>query len=284
MMTGQEENQNRSYETELITVIAHDLKLPVSAAKGFIELLPHLGPLNEEQHYYAQRTMDALLRMQDLINDVLDFAQLEAGVELKSHPVDLRIIVDRALEFLVEDAAAQRISIEIDFAADEFIAAGDARWLGHAFENLLSNAIKYNREGGQVYITAGLHHEVMQLDIIDTGLGIDAQDLPYVFDRFYRARQDRDRRISGSGLGLAITRMIIELHRGRIWVESKPGEGSKFSVTLPLAVQPNGLSPAVPSTAIPDSGSPSEMSDGVDDATQEPLEDFDTDSPTDEEV
>jgi two-component system, OmpR family, phosphate regulon sensor histidine kinase PhoR len=284
MMTGQEENQNRHYETELISVVAHDLKIPVSAAKGFVELLSHLGPLNDQQRYYAQRTMDALLRMQGLINDLLGFAQLEAGVELKPHPVDLRVIVDRALEFLVETAAAQKITVEVDFSVDEFMVAGDARWLGHAVENLISNAIKYNREGGEVYITARLRHEGAQVDIIDTGQGIDVQDLPHIFDRFYRARQDGDTRVSGSGLGLAIVRMIIELHDGRIWVESERGQGSKFSFTLPLAVQQNGTGSASTLTAVPDSGSPSEMSDGVDDATQEPSEDFDTDSPTNEEV
>jgi two-component system, OmpR family, phosphate regulon sensor histidine kinase PhoR len=273
-MTG----QKYDYESELISIVAHDLKVPVSAAKGFVELLPHVGPLNEQQQHFVTRTMEALGRMQDLITDLLDFARIESGVSLEPTEVDLRVLMDSALALLEAIIAQRDITVQVEFEPGTVIVHVDEHFMNHVVNNLLSNAIKYNNDGGQVWVTAVVRDDKVQIDVRDNGKGIPVEDQPRVFERFYRARQEQESRIDGSGLGLAITESVVRMHGGDIWLESSPGQGSTFSFTLPLRPLDGSSGKYARTTKRQRTDSlmhvfseiAGEQSDDVDDSTQEP--------------
>lgn len=262
------------YATDLISIVAHDLKSPVSAARGFMELIEATGDLNERQVHYLGRAMIALTRMENLISSLLDFARLESGTELEVEDVDIGEILDEALDLFVDVAAQRGINIQVQMSAKSLTAPGDKRLLGHVINNLISNAIKYNLENGTVWVRISEQHGDLRVDVQDNGIGIRTDDLPYVFDRFFRSRANRQvAKVDGTGLGLAICQMVVDMHGGSIWVESTPGKGSTFTFTLPLrsvqqltrgqAYQPVGAG---------------ESLDGVDDASQDSVDDPDSES------
>lgn len=279
-----------SYQKDLINIVAHDLKTPVGAAKSFLDLIHQTGELNERQRHFGDRAMAALLRVEELINNLLDFARLEDGDSLELTEINLGALFESAGDILGEMAAMRHINIHIDNDAPDLLIPGDERLLKQVVTNLLSNAIKYNRDGGDVDIRIKHQSNVVHVDIQDTGIGIPVKDQPRIFERFYRARNDDMRKISGSGLGLAITEMIIQMHGGHIRVHSTPGEGSTFSFTLP--VNPGDISHDAYGSGSNKIDMPhvrkefklmrmesaSERLDAVDDDTQEGFERPDSDS------
>jgi signal transduction histidine kinase len=224
----------QSVDPDLVTAVAHDLKTPLSAIRGFLELMEHAGDFNEQQKYLSARILGALEHMQELIVDFEDVAQLDRGTSLKIIECDFTSLCEEAINIV--RVLAQKQSITIDFLArnEAIIVSCDAQLIRRVIINLLANAIKYNNVGGSVHLSLHRHQEFLQIDVRDTGYGISEVEQAFVFDRFYRARDTRDKKISGSGLGLAIAKMIVEQHGGRIWLRSVPGEGSTFSFTLPL--------------------------------------------------
>ncbi len=229
---------DQDFDAELINIVAHDLKTPVSAAKGFIDLVQQLGPLNERQLHFSERALAALDRMEQLIGDLLDFARLEGGVTLKATDCDISALISDAVDLMEEFAGRRGIKISMEGVAKKAVVKGDSRLLGQVINNLLSNAIKYNQDNGRVEVIIHLYKDSLRVDIHDTGIGIPAKDVPRVFERFFRSQLGTEAKIDGTGLGLAITRSILQMHGGQIWVESVVGEGSTFSFTLPIKGQP----------------------------------------------
>lgn len=219
---------------EWLNTVAHDLKTPINSVRGCIEMIQQLGPLNEKQEQFAERALAGLKRMEHLVGRLLDISWVDADRQLDLDEVDLRAVIDEAVD-LLRETAAQR-SITIDVTCDERIGKirGDARRLGQVMDNLLSNAIKYNRDGGSIFVSLIARGDTVQVSVQDTGIGISHEDQLRIFERFFRARQSVSMRIEGSGLGLAITQGIIHKHRGRIWFESEPGKGTTFSFSLPI--------------------------------------------------
>ncbi|MDX1991612.1 MAG: HAMP domain-containing sensor histidine kinase [bacterium] len=267
---------DRQSDAELVSVVAHDLKTPVSAAKGFIDLVQQAGPLNERQQYYAEKALAALGRMEQLISDLLDYARLEGGVGLKLVECNLSGLIQDAVGLMEELAAARGIRLHVEGIEQKVRVRGDARLLSQVVHNLLSNAIKYNRDGGDVWIVVHVYRDQLRVDIRDSGIGIPEKDLERVFGRFYRSKLGIEAKIEGTGLGLAITRTIVEMHGGQIWVESVVGEGSTFTFTLPLPRQRSRRKDA-PST----SESASEESDMVADQAQDSHDSAESESRSD---
>ncbi|MBL8160726.1 MAG: HAMP domain-containing histidine kinase [Anaerolineae bacterium] len=226
---------------EWLNTVAHDLKTPINSVRGCIEMVQQLGPLNEKQEQFAERALTGLKRMEHLVARLLDISWVDAGRPLDLEEVDLRAVIEEAVD-LLQEAASQR-SITIDVVCDERIGTlrADARRLGQVMDNLLSNAIKYNRDAGSIFISVISRSDTVQVSVQDTGIGISREDQEHIFERFFRARQGVSMRIEGSGLGLAITQGVINKHRGRIWFESELGKGTTFTFTLPLtSVSPDG--------------------------------------------
>jgi two-component system phosphate regulon sensor histidine kinase PhoR len=261
-MTG---NQPNDFQTEIISVIAHELKTPVGAAKGFLELIEQSGPLNSSQEHFSKRAMQALRRMELLIGNLLNLARLDGSTSLHKTDFSLGGIIREHVELLQDMAAARQIDILVSDNVDDILVHGDVTLLSQVVSNLLSNAIKYNRDGGEVVVRVTIEAGLIRVDIADTGLGIPVDDQSHVFERFFRSRNSRDHDIEGTGLGLAITQLIISAHGERIWLESTPEEGTTFSFTLPL-VRQNASNATWDDI---DADTASEQPDAVEDDSQE---------------
>lgn len=270
------------FDRDLISIVAHDLKTPISAVKGFMQLIELVGPLSEQQQHLVGRAMHSLERMELLVTDLLDLSRIEGRDTIEVAPVDLAEIVTDTVEMLQGLTMARGISVKVNVKSGTAKASGDARWLRQVISNLLSNAIKYNRENGEVIVSLSNESGSVRLDVRDTGVGISTEDQQHIFEQFFRAHQNSDKgdRIEGTGLGLAITERIISKHKGRIWVTSEPGKGSTFSVVLPAAKSKTKSSRRLPpAMSVALAG---ESADGIDDSHQDSSEKIEIDSKSDE--
>lgn len=261
-------------QSEFVSTVVHDLKTPITAVKGFIELIEQAGPLNAAQKQFSDKAFAVLGRMQDLVDDLLDLAKLDAGVELHLHECDIEVFIQEALETLESIALQRKITIKIEIGSEVKPIRADPRLLRQVINNLLGNAIKYNRDQGTVMIYVSEQPGSLRVQVRDTGMGIKNEDLKWVFEPFYRGSSKG--KTEGTGLGLAIAKMIIHKHGGRIWVESTVNEGSVFSFSLPSQRSTSRQ------TTINEFSS--EESDGVDDALQDSSESLDPDSRSDQGV
>ena len=224
-------------KSDFISIVSHELKTPLTSIKGFVRLLDaeRVGPINEKQRHYLDivaRQTDSLTK---LINDLLDLSRIEAGIiEVRKDEVNLRQVALDVLMQLDNLAQEKGISMRIDFPAELPPVTGDADRLGQVFMNLLHNAIKFTPPGGEVEIEAIEQDDHCLVRVKDTGIGISAQDLPKIFNKFYQVDSSSTRQQSGTGLGLAICRELVYAHGGRMWAESARGKGTTFSFTLPL--------------------------------------------------
>jgi signal transduction histidine kinase/DNA-binding response OmpR family regulator len=228
---------------EFISTASHDLKNPITTILGFSQSLSKAGPLNDTQTDFANRIHAAAEHMRQLVQDLLDLAKVDMGTELKKEQVDLNTLVSSTADEFQLQAETKKQAIQVKKGKQQVFVQGDPLQLQQALRNLVSNAIKYTPDGGSIHLAIETSNENAVIRVKDTGYGIPPDDLPFIFDRFYRVRSDDVKDIEGNGLGLAIVKSVVEQHGGQISVESKPGKGSCFTVTLPL-MQPETL--AVP--------------------------------------
>jgi two-component system phosphate regulon sensor histidine kinase PhoR len=227
---GNDDQLHPNYMGEIV----HELKSPLAAVKQFMDMITQSGSLNDVQAAFVQRTYRKLDYMFDLVDEVLDAAWLEAGTGLTLEPVDLNDLAKRCTEQLSNYAQRQDVQLVLDLPPDMCTIKVDGQRIESAVSNLINNAIKYSPNGGTVHIAVEMEDEMAVVSVEDEGLGISPEHLPFIFDHFYRARTPDTRRIDGSGLGLAIVKAVIEKHGGEIFVESVPGQGSRFWFTLPV--------------------------------------------------
>lgn len=233
-MSQPDKKSSKTVNPDLVTEVTHDLKTPISAIRGFLELMEYVGPFNEHQQQLSERILSALDHMQELIVDFEDVAHLDSGTRVKMETTDFLVLCRETVEIMRGLAEKQQVTIDLDLPEDAIVLVCDPSLIRRVMMNLLANAIKYNNPHGMVRLSLSVEPAQVQVSVWDNGVGIAETEQDQVFDRFYRARSTRDRKISGSGLGLSIARMIVEQHDGRIWLESVPGQGSTFSFTLPL--------------------------------------------------
>jgi signal transduction histidine kinase len=213
--------------------VSHELRTPLTVIKGNVGLLRRMGgPVDEESLASIETEVDRLTR---LVGDLLFLAQAESGkMPLDMHPVDLDTVLLEVFQQM-RVLAGERLQIKV-VEIDQVEVIGDRDRLKQVLLNLVGNAIKYTPAGGQVLLSLAKQKDQARLLIKDTGPGIPAEDLPHIFERFYRAEKSRTRGAGGGfGLGLSIAYWIIRNHGGRIEVDSKEGTGTTFCVWLPLA-------------------------------------------------
>lgn len=215
--------------------ISHELRSPLTTILGNISLLQRAETLpDEERADMIQEIRSEAERMHRLISDLLLLSQAESG----QHPLHLELVeLDRILVEafrLAQRRAGDRLDIRL-VHADRAVVRGDADRLRQVLDNLLNNAIRYTPDGGRIELGLICDKDWAVIRVQDTGQGIAAEDLPHIFDRFYRADKARTRAAGGTGLGLSIVKWLVEAHRGQIHVESTLGEGSTFEILLPLA-------------------------------------------------
>ncbi len=229
--------EKKLLEENFITLVSHQLRSPLVAIQQYFEIIlggyvGETSPEIKEMIWRARERIDGLLR---LINDWLDLARINRN-ELVSRfkPVSCETLLRRQLEILKPSAEQAGVEMKIEITAPSATVMADEQSLEQAFANLLHNAIKYNRPGGSITVKIRQADRNLAIDIQDTGIGIPAEHLPFIFDQFYRVPRPGKGMTKGTGLGLSIAKKIIEAHEGKIQVESVPEKGSTFTVLLPL--------------------------------------------------
>jgi signal transduction histidine kinase len=217
--------------------MSHELRTPLNAIIGFSQVLRQrfFGDVNEKQEEYLDDILSSGNHLLALINDVLDLSKVEAGqVELEVRAFSLREALQRGVVMVRERAAKNGVGLSLELAPNVDIVQGDERRLRQVVFNLLSNAVKFTPPGGSIVIGSARVNGEVQVSVADTGPGIAQEDQERIFEEFQQTDVGMQQR-EGTGLGLALSRRLVELHGGRIWVESKPGSGSRFVFTLPGA-------------------------------------------------
>jgi signal transduction histidine kinase/CheY-like chemotaxis protein len=221
-------------KNEFIATASHDLKNPIAAIAGFSALLPQAGPLTDLQSDFVHRIQAASGCMNELVQNMLSLARIDASMELELEAVDLNNLVAEIVREFEPQAKAKEQVLTLQTPQNGPTVPGEPFQLKQALRNLVGNAIKYTPANGIIRVSVRADERSAIVDVKDTGYGIPADDLPHIFDRFYRVRSGAVKDIEGNGLGLAIVKSIIEQHSGQIDVESEVDKGSCFSVALPL--------------------------------------------------
>jgi CheY-like chemotaxis protein/signal transduction histidine kinase len=221
-------------KNEFIATASHDLRNPITSIKGFGHLIKRAGPLNEMQEDFVCRISNAAENMGDLVESMLDLAKFDLEMPRARKSLDIAMLLTQVTDEFQPQAKGKSQSLTLEITETSSRVQGDAMQLSQAFRNLIGNAIKYTPEGGTVVVSMQSDVDGMKVTIQDTGYGIPAADLPFIFNRFYRVRNNGHDDIEGNGLGLAIVKSIIEHHDGHVSLESNPGKGTCFTVVLPL--------------------------------------------------
>jgi PAS domain S-box-containing protein len=224
-------------KSRFVTNVSHELRTPVTTIKLYAELMQR----NPEkwQEYLATLVQEAD-RQARLVEDILQISRIDTGrLEMKPHPTSLNKLTTAAVARHQALAQERGLTIEHLPAKSDPLALADPDRMAQVLANLMTNAVQYTSEGGQVTVSTGKEKAEGRVwavtKVVDTGMGIPAQELPHVFERFFRGSKPRSMQISGTGLGLAIAKEIAELHGGRVTVESEVGVGTTFTIWLPLA-------------------------------------------------
>ena len=232
------------HKSEFLANVSHELRTPLNAIIGFSEVLGErmFGELNEKQAEYTEDILSSGRHLLSLINDILDLSKIEAGrMELEVTTFDLPMAIENALLLIRERASRHGIKLArvIDDRLGDF--TGDERKMKQILVNLLSNAVKFTPEGGQIKVEATLGDSVVIISVTDTGIGIAPEDHEAIFEEFRQVGTNYAQKREGTGLGLSLTRKFVEMHGGKIWVESELGKGSMFIFTLPISPHPYPL-------------------------------------------
>jgi len=219
---------------EFVQNVSHELRIPLTFVRSYVELLleGYPGPLTAEQRKYLEIIADKTGAMARLVNEIVELQQ--AGLPLiKRTAVSLSEVMRRAVEGCAAAAARAGLTIVEQLPSEKLLVLGDEHRLTQVFDNLLGNAIKFSPNGGKIVVRLEKQRSVVRASVSDEGIGIPKEEQERIFDRFYRVDRPDGRRFSGAGLGLAIVKSIVEAHGGEVWVESEPGKGSTFYVSMP---------------------------------------------------
>jgi signal transduction histidine kinase len=228
-------------KSDFVATVSHDLRSPLTLMRGYATMLDMVGELNEQQQGYVKKIISGVENMSRLVNNLLDLGRIEIGVGLQVEDVPVLDILERVTGALQLQADQKSIGLNIELPRDMPNALeADGALLHQAVYNLAENAIKYTPAGGHVTIRARPEGEQLVFEVEDSGIGIPAEDMPRLFEKFYRGRQREARAQHGTGLGLAIVHSIAESHGGKVWVDSEVGKGSRFYLQIPLA-QPKAV-------------------------------------------
>jgi signal transduction histidine kinase len=219
-------------KSEFVHTVSHDLRSPLTSVLGYTELVGRVGPLNEQQNEFINRIRASVKNITSLVDDLLDLSRIESGFDMRREVIHLENILNFALDTLEGQFKVNDLSVQLDIDEELPEVRGNPVRLRQLMDNLLSNAAKYSPVGSTIGIS--LHSEDNQiiLRVADEGVGIPQSERERIFEKFYRASNVPEE-VGGSGLGLAIVKSIVDLHQGRIWVESTKGKGSTFFVVLP---------------------------------------------------
>jgi PAS domain S-box-containing protein len=227
-------------KTNIVANVSHELRTPLASVKAYAELL--LDSVGSDDLAARRHFLSIIAQKTDilsgLISDLLDLARLESGeFEMREEAVSVPEIISASISLLEMEMLAKNISVDVDASSVPLLIA-DRALMTIIVENLISNAVKFSHEGGQVDVVARHGDGQLVLTVVDHGMGIAPEELPYIFQKFRRLRSAREREAEGTGLGLALVKEAVEVHGGNIDVQSDVGDGCCFCITLPLKPSP----------------------------------------------
>ncbi len=226
-------------KSDFVNMVAHELRSPLVAIRQLNTVILEglAGPIEEKQSEFIGRGVKKIDALLELINDLLDIAKIEAGKYVQHRvPTDLGGIIEDLITLLEPRAEKQGIDLTFSYKNLKPIQS-DPKNMEEIFNNLISNAINYSPEGGKVSVMAQGLGEYMEIKVIDTGIGISPEELPKIFDKFYRVKNPKTREVMGTGLGLAIVKGVVDTHHGTIDVESDVDKGTTFRILLPIITE-----------------------------------------------
>ncbi len=229
------EKANR-LKSNFLATMSHELRTPLNSIIGFSDLLDEqtAGPLTQKQARFVAHIKQSSRHLLALIDDILDLSKIEAGrLELKYEHFPMSIATAEVLSTVRPLAAAKRIELDVDLSEDITLFADRVR-LKQVLYNLLTNAIKFTPSGGRVRMVAKSKESLVCVSVVDTGIGIPKAEQESIFEAFHQLPATTEGVREGTGLGLSITKLLVEQHGGKIWVESEPGKGSRFDFTIPM--------------------------------------------------
>ncbi len=223
---------------DFVNTVSHDLRSPLTAILGYVELIERAGSVNPQQAEFINRVKASVYTTTNLIDDLLKLGRVEVGALDEVKPVDMKLLVVNTLSSYQLQVKEKGQTLRMRKSSDLPPVMGSRVQLNQLVDNLIGNAVKYTPSGGQIRVMLREEHSQLILHVADNGPGIPLEEQGHIFEKFYRASNVPDGAV-GTGLGLAIVKTIVDNHRGRIWVDSKPGAGAVFTVVLPLAKKSN---------------------------------------------
>ena len=221
---------------DFVANVSHELKTPITAIRGLVETVINDKKMSPENHRnFLLKTMDQTIRLSTIVTDLLALSRLESvGIDLTREPIDLREVVNSSMRALLPVSEDKGIQIESHIPDEPIQVLGDREALYQSFNNLLDNAIKYNSINGTVWVRLQKEDGNAVIEVQDTGIGVEPLERHRIFERFYRVDKARSRQLGGTGLGLSIVKHTTLSHGGQLSVESTPGTGSTFQISIPL--------------------------------------------------
>jgi signal transduction histidine kinase len=247
--------RDRDTGREFLADVSHELRTPLAALRTFNELLREkAGDDVAARTEFLEASAQQIERLDWLAQNLLELSKLDSGlIRLDLRPDDLRATIESAVEQAQVSARRRGLILTAELPEEPLVTRHDPQRLGQVLTNLIGNGLKFTPRGGSVRVVLSPRNRGARIQVIDTGVGINSDELPRIFDRFYRGSRANEARGSGSGLGLAIVRSVVEMHGGRVMVESRVGAGTTFTVTLPA--DPRTSAEAVATGAVSAPGS-----------------------------
>lgn len=236
-MTRKMHKEGKQVRFQFLSVLSHELKAPLNAIEGYLNIMQdkQMGPNVAAYDEMIDRSLSRVKSMRTMIMDLLDLTHIESGKKKRElHELDLCLVAKSAMDTMMPLAIQRDVTMQL--AADDgctYFADSDEMVI--IFNNLISNAVKYNATGGTVTCTIAQSENQVVIRVADTGIGIDEADVPKLFHEFSRIKNAKTREVTGSGLGLSIVKRLVSMYNGRIEVDSKVGQGSTFSIYLPVS-------------------------------------------------
>jgi len=235
---NEELNRLNRIKSDFVSAVSHELRTPLTSIKGYASILMagKLGEVPPAQKERLEKINKHADNLTHLVNNLLDIARIESGkIQMDIKDVAIKDIIDSVVDIITPQVKEKSITLKVNLKTLSSIKA-DPGQLERVFINLLGNAVKFTPEKGKITISSEEKKDCVEFSVEDTGIGIPKDALEKIFEEFYRAENALDQNVKGTGLGLSLVKKIIEAHKGKIWVESELGKGSKFIFTIPKSI------------------------------------------------
>lgn len=229
-------------KSELISMVAHELRAPLASIEQLVHAARSCLSDDQRREQFLSHIQERTKGLLHMIGNMLNLSRLDSGaVEFKMEPVRGNELLGEVVKIMRPRANSERIGLDLESPKTEWWIYADHEQIRNAFTNIIDNALKYTRPGGRVTVSTNLGNGLVVVQCADSGIGIEPEHLPHIFDRFFRVKDKSTRGITGTGLGLPLVKRIIEAHKGRIDVHSEQGRGTTFTISLPLADSPRSV-------------------------------------------